>query len=320
MKQQGSINDVESIEQATRTPSGYVLYARGGPSPYPAGALAKNSAVFELNTDRVDLIVTLDRPTKAEIEHFRFGKATFGLYVSGPAIFFLSHFGSMPWSDAPYNVTLYQPHLRGLPEDYAPGKRLLLQLMLIDSSTNRIAALRATTLSPALCEILAKLVKNQLASPVSRAEYDKAISAAYSKHPTPESMRKNAIIACSDHATTKQHKLESGNTQSRPEGNMTCSPQCTSLDVFRFINGITVEGLPFRLGLRYAFGAPEGALPIAALVWYASRDGGGIFRITQLEDGTYERSDGGRAPTIGAILPWVVSDGVIGQQRMCDFV
>lgn len=216
MKLQNDISKHEVNEQIAVSHEGFTVYSRGGPSPYPVGSLAKNGTMFHMDKNRVDLVVALERPTEFEIEQYRFGQPSFGLCVHGPVIFFLSRYGSLPWGDAPYSANLNPPHLRGMPEDYAPGKRLLLQLMVIDSSTNRIAALRLTTLSPALCEMLAKLIKHQMASPVSLADYDKAITDAYAKHPTTDSMKKSAIITCSDRAVAKQREQESGVAQSEP--------------------------------------------------------------------------------------------------------
>ena len=216
MKLQNDFSKHEVNEQIAESHEGFTVYSRGGPSPYPVGALPKNGTMFHLDKNRIDLVISMENPTETEIQQFRFGQAAFGLYTAGPVIFFLSRYGSMPWADAPYSANLNPLHLRGLPEGYAPGKRLVLHLMLIDSNTNRIAALRLTTLSPALCELLAKLIKHQMASPVSLADYDKAITDAYAKHSTTDSMKKSAIITCSDRAVAKQREQESGVAQSEP--------------------------------------------------------------------------------------------------------
>jgi hypothetical protein len=189
-------------------PKGYVVCAMNGPSPYPDSFMHQDGVQFNLDKEHVNFTVLLQTPTGKEIYDFTNGRAQFALCVSGPVIFFLSKFGDQPWSEAPYSANLLSSELRGMPEGYQPGMRISMTLMLIDSSANIIKGLRYLTLSAKLSEALAKEIKKQMGSPVSRSAYEKAISDAYLRYPTARSMKKDAIIVSSDRFAEEMQSSE----------------------------------------------------------------------------------------------------------------
>ncbi len=179
-------------------PNGWTSYHLGGQSQFAPGTFPTGGTHFQIDRQRTELAVFMEKPTDEEIYDYRKGHPEFGVYLEGLILVFLAKLGKQPWFDAPYNVRRLPQKLRGIPYGYEPGKRLLLDVKLIDSTTNTIKALRVTTLSPALSEALTKAVVKQMHAPLSRSEYNQAIEKAYAEHPTAESMVERALIVSSD--------------------------------------------------------------------------------------------------------------------------
>lgn len=209
-------------------PNGFTALSRGGPSPYPADSIPKNGVHFHLDKGRVDLTIFLERPAKEEMDSYRKGQAEFGLFVHGPVIFFLSKFGALPWGDAPYSIRRVPLQQRGLPSGYEPGKRFGLHVMLVDSGTNTIQALRFTTLSPELSELLAKEVVKQMHTPLPLDAYDRAISKAYALYPTAESMKEHALIVCADTVETEEPSSTAADTSPSATESAASEPRSAS--------------------------------------------------------------------------------------------
>ena len=85
-------------------------------------------------------------PTSEEISAIQRGPAQFGLYTQESVIFLLHQFGDMPWNEAPYSFWLVSEEHRRLPE-LTDGEHAFLRVVLIDTATGIVAALRALTFS-----------------------------------------------------------------------------------------------------------------------------------------------------------------------------
>jgi len=186
-------------------PSGWTSYHLGGQSQFAPGTIPKGGTHFQIDRQKTELAVFMEKPTDEEIYDYRKGHPEFDLYLDGLILFFLAKLGNQPRSDAPFNTRRLPRNLRGIPYGYEPGKRLLLDVKLICSATNTIKALRVTTLSPALSEALTKAVVKQMHAPLSRFEYDQAIEKAYAEHPTADTMVERALIVFSDQVVGEKH-------------------------------------------------------------------------------------------------------------------
>ncbi len=170
------------------------IFRTGDRSPFAPDAIPKNGGMFDFDKERCALTMFLETPSELEIYNFTQARAHFGLYLHGPVVFLLSRFGCLPMCAAPYSVRLVSRDLRGLPQDYEPGKEFRLQFLLVDSATNIIEGLRVMALGPEFSQALAKAVATQMNKPCPRSEYEQAISNAYAQHPTAESMLEQALI------------------------------------------------------------------------------------------------------------------------------
>jgi len=196
------------------------IFRKGDRSPFAPHAIPKNGVAFHADKERFDLAVFHDNPSEEEIYNYTKGRAHFGLYRQGPVIFLLSRFGVLPLCSAPFSMRLVSPNLQGLPQGYAPGNQLMLQVLLVDSGTNTIQGIRVIALHPALSQAFANEVDRQMRTPCSRAEYGQAVADAYAQHPTDESMLEHALVLNPDGGT--------GNAPARPLGNVPSEPAMPS--------------------------------------------------------------------------------------------
>jgi hypothetical protein len=122
-------------------------------------------------------------PTPLEISSIESGEAQFGLYIYEPVIFLLHRFGEMAWHDAAYSWWLVSEEFRHVPT-VGDGLHALLKVVLIDSETGLIKALRALTFSPEFTEYLHQAVRRQLEKPWNAAKYERAMRHVYGNYST----------------------------------------------------------------------------------------------------------------------------------------
>jgi hypothetical protein len=133
-------------------------------------------------------------PSTIEVSSVQRGKARFGLYIQGPVIFLLHQFGEMLWNDAPYSWWLVSQETRKLPE-VGDHLHALLKVVLVDSTSGLVAALRALTFSSAFTNRLHEAIRAQSEHHWSQSEHDSVIREVYSRFSTEDLLRR-AIITC----------------------------------------------------------------------------------------------------------------------------
>jgi hypothetical protein len=99
-------------------------------------------------------------PIDLEISSVQSGRARFGLYVHDTVIFLLHQFGETPWNEAAYSIHLVAQERRRIPE-INPRLHALLKVILIDSATGVVAAIRALTFSADFTYRLHKAIRRQ---------------------------------------------------------------------------------------------------------------------------------------------------------------
>lgn len=132
-------------------------------------------------------------PSDIEINSIQAGPARFGLFIEEPVIFLLHQFGDMPWNDAPYSWWLVTEEYRRLPQ-FTPGEHAFLRVVLIDTSTGIVAALRALTFSPAFTQKLHEAILRQAESPWSPSRHDEVIRSVYSRFTAHELVQRAQIL------------------------------------------------------------------------------------------------------------------------------
>jgi hypothetical protein len=136
-----------------------------------------------------------DSPRAPTINSVRVGPADCALVVARPVILFLYRFApAIAWSDAPYSWHLVPEDQRTLPGAESPATRAPIQIVLVDTATGLVLALRALTLSSAITHALHAAILEQAAEPwLSGATYDAALADIYRRYPTSAELLKHAI-------------------------------------------------------------------------------------------------------------------------------
>ncbi len=135
----------------------------------------------------------LNGPSDLEKSSIQKGEATFGLYVHGPVIFLLHRFGEMPWQDAPYSWWLVSEEFRQIP-DVSEGLHALLKVVMVDTASGLIAALRALTFSAEFTKQIHEAISRQSEEPFCLSQYDAAIREVYSRLSTEQLVRRSEVF------------------------------------------------------------------------------------------------------------------------------
>lgn len=134
------------------------------------------------------LIYFYSSPSRIEISSIQQGDAQFGLYMAGPVIFLLHKFHPMPWNDSPYSVWLVHEDERKLPE-ISDSLHALLRVVLVDTTTGLIAALRALTFSAQFTKTLHQAIHFQASLDWDPSLHDQVIQDVYSSLTTDDMVR-----------------------------------------------------------------------------------------------------------------------------------
>ena len=145
---------------------------------------------FRYSPGRPALFLRYRAPSPAEILSVSAGACEFALVVEGAAVFLLFRFApALPWSDAPFSLFLADEEERAaIVAGAGAGDAWhdLLCVVLMESRTTVVAALRAVSFSAPFSRALADAVLAQAGRPwPGRAAYDAEIEALYARYPTP---------------------------------------------------------------------------------------------------------------------------------------
>lgn len=132
-------------------------------------------------------------PSSEEISSLQSGEANFGLYIRGPVLFLLHQFGRMAWNDASYSWWLLSEECRRIPP-LADYLHAFLKVVMVDTETGVIKALRALTFSAQFTHCLHKAIVDQIRNPWSKESYEKTILSIYSKYSTMDLVERAEIF------------------------------------------------------------------------------------------------------------------------------
>ena len=128
--------------------------------------------------------------SEKNIAAFQHGISSFGLFAEKNLLFFLFKIeGFLDWSDLAFTIHLAQDEKIEDNEGY-----LAFNLVLVESSTSIIKALRMVTVSPTFRSVITKAVEQQNKEPFNVIEYYKSIKMIYDTYPEVVLMLKNALI------------------------------------------------------------------------------------------------------------------------------
>ena len=142
------------------------------------------------------LLLSMKNLHPQEIEAVREAEAEFGLYCENGVIFLLYRFGeALPWSDSAFSWWNVAEEDRRIPAlQTNPAERILLKIILVESATGIVKAIRVTTLSPVFTEKLHDAIREQaVGEEFSRDEFVIRSLALY-KNRTPAELAANCIV------------------------------------------------------------------------------------------------------------------------------
>lgn len=166
--------------------------------PYPAALPKIEGAQYNFRGGAHELLLLFPSPSHREIDAVRRRTAEFALVLHRDVIFLLYRFADgVPWSDAAYSFHLVKEAEREMPQapSISTDFRALLTIILVDSATNLVCAIRALSFSPEFTRHLHEAIAFQAQHPIP-ADYDRQIREAYTLWPSTEKMLAAASVRC----------------------------------------------------------------------------------------------------------------------------
>lgn len=135
---------------------------------------------FDIADDGATLAVYFNRPTAKEIENFKSDKKFEIRLIDFPdTMMFLVKFGSLNWMDAPYTPHLSK-NLTNIKTEQ--GKGLATTIMLFDTSTGKLEALRLVGFSEKFTNNIKNSVENLLKCPFDKGQYGMYLGTLFSRY------------------------------------------------------------------------------------------------------------------------------------------
>ncbi len=166
-------------------------YAVGQPYNAEArGVWPAAGAQWRLSEDGVELVLFLADPAASEVEAVTKGRAKFALVAGEHALILAYRFAPMPWSDAPWQAC----RQRDLTAGINPGKDQAVVVILVDSSTGVVRALRMTAWNAEFAGAVARAIGRQLRNRSTDAQGAAEIEAWYRRYPDSKTLVEFADI------------------------------------------------------------------------------------------------------------------------------
>lgn len=143
-----------------------------------------------------ELVLFFNHPSQEEVNAVATGEATFAITFERGILFFCFQFGRViDWSDAPYTWHMVPSDQQVPPPELGDLERSLLTIVLVDSTTGIIKALRVVTLSHQMSAKLFEDINAQRRLSFDQAQYDATLAALTSRY-TSFAIRRRAHAAC----------------------------------------------------------------------------------------------------------------------------
>lgn len=174
--------------------------------PYIPGKTWPNGIMeYNFRGNQHEMRIFLNKLKNNEINSIKKDKIKFGLLVVDSVIFIIYKFmnykkGQLNISfhgDMPFSVHLVPENMRSLPEiPKNENQRILLSIVLVESNTGLVQALREVSLSNDFSVELTTAIHEQHKKPFDQNRHDTIIKQVYKMYPDTDSMFDNAISTC----------------------------------------------------------------------------------------------------------------------------
>ncbi|ABM97130.1 hypothetical protein [Methylibium petroleiphilum] len=137
----------------------------------------------------------LGKLTEREIQAFQHGAIHVGLYTRGDSLFFLFKVaGLYDWSDQAFSINALPPDAREIPQPQPGAGKILLTMVLVDSDTGLVRALRAVTYSTHMSELFERMLRRQVANGLTAEQHQRNVEATYREFPNSRDLVRNALV------------------------------------------------------------------------------------------------------------------------------
>ncbi|PRR85507.1 hypothetical protein [Clostridium luticellarii] len=143
------------------------------------------------------LYAFLSNLSKEEVQGFKKGKYKFALTEEQGILFFLSEFkGAIDMSDAPFHFGLYRDgRIKDLPKSLGPQDGLSLTVIVVDSATGIVKAIRYIGLSHVFSNKLIEICIEQSKGIIDVEKYNKRLRLVQMRY-TSQELYKKSIVEC----------------------------------------------------------------------------------------------------------------------------
>mgnify|MGYP001623144139 CR=1 FL=1 len=140
----------------------------------------KDQIQFDLTDGGAILLAQMHKPTAAEARAYKNGVPQFKYTVIDGVLYFLSRFGTLNWTDAPFHRDL-AVNATKLPNP-KDGEGLGVHVMLVDAATGILKVQRLIGLSTQFTrDLVEEIVKQPI---MSRSQYLASVNATYARYST----------------------------------------------------------------------------------------------------------------------------------------
>ncbi|MET8329703.1 hypothetical protein [Streptomyces sp. NPDC005181] len=160
----------------------------------------KSAANLVLNEAYVEIIYAFDGLASSERAAFNTGVAAFAVVPGDRHLMWCHRFETLPssgdqptslgWGDSPWEAHRQRDRIVGVPG--RAGEPFPVHMVLVDSGTGIVEALRVVDLDGDLADAFRHAVARQFALPHDEAAASREINAVYQRHPSTQSLLSEA--------------------------------------------------------------------------------------------------------------------------------
>lgn len=155
-------------------------------------------AEYNWRSDAHELRSFFASPTVEEIEDVHSGtvELALGSYHDQDVLVLFFRIGRQPWSGAPYTWHMVPSSEQTLPPGVSGEERAILNIVLVDTDTGLVLALRTVTMPPEFSRTLHEQITAQAARPFKQSTYDWQLRDLYKRYPTTSALLETATARC----------------------------------------------------------------------------------------------------------------------------
>jgi hypothetical protein len=142
-----------------------------------------------------ELVLFYGAPTRDEVRDVKSGVVQWAWVESERVAVMCFRIGTMPWSDAPFEVHRVPEDERGIPAG-GPDDGLLVTVMLVDATDATIRVIRVVTWPAAFAEKVRDTVRRHLDAPPVPTAAAAALEALYAEYPSERLAKERADARC----------------------------------------------------------------------------------------------------------------------------